>query len=76
MPSTAPLGRHLATPAPEGASAVPEPAAGSRAETAQPPVTIGEIHVHVTEPARAAADPLALLAPYTNGLTARRGGAR
>jgi hypothetical protein len=32
--------------------------------------------VHVTEPAPAAADPLALLAPYGQGLTARRGGAR
>jgi hypothetical protein len=47
-----------------------------RAEPAHPPVSIGEIHVHVTEPAPAAADPLALLTPYGHGLTARRGGSR
>jgi hypothetical protein len=47
-----------------------------RAETAHPPVSIGEIHVHVAESAPAAADPLALLAPYSQGLTARRGGPR
>jgi hypothetical protein len=45
-------------------------------EPAHPPVSIGEIHVHVTEPAPAAADPLALLTPYGRGLTARRGGTR
>jgi hypothetical protein len=39
-----------------------------------PPVSIGEIHVHVTEPAVSGADPLALLTPYARGLTARRGG--
>jgi hypothetical protein len=39
-----------------------------------PPVTIGEIHVHVAGPAETAADPLAMLAPYTGGLTARRAG--
>jgi hypothetical protein len=37
-----------------------------------PPVTIGEIHVHVAAPAEAGPDPLALLAPWANGLTARR----
>jgi hypothetical protein len=37
-----------------------------------PPVSIGEIHVHVTAPAEPPADPMALLAPYTHGLTARR----
>jgi hypothetical protein len=47
-----------------------------RAESAHPPVSIGEIHVHVAEPAPAAADPLALLTPYGHGLTARRGGIR
>ena len=52
-----------------------EPPAAMRAVPAHPPVTIGEIHVHVTEPAGAAADPLALLAPYARGLTARRDGA-
>jgi hypothetical protein len=62
-----------ATPVPERASTVPEPG-GSRAETAQPPVTIGEIHVHVVEPPSAAADPLVLLTPYAQGLTATRGG--
>ena len=48
---------------------------GQRAAPAHPPVTIGEIHVHVAEPPSAAADPLALLAPYAGGLTARRDGA-
>lgn len=38
---------------------------------ARPSVTIGEIHVHTRE-SRPAPDPLALLAPYANGLTARR----
>jgi len=37
-----------------------------------PPVSIGEIHVHVTAPPEPAADPMALLAPYAGGLTARR----
>jgi hypothetical protein len=37
-----------------------------------PPVTIGEIHVHVAAPAEAPPDPLALLAPWANGLTSRR----
>lgn len=37
-----------------------------------PPVAIGEINVHVAAPAEAKLDPLALLAPWANGLTARR----
>jgi hypothetical protein len=60
-------------------AAPPEPAPAApavpRAAPGHPPVTIGEIHVHVTEPAAAAADPLSLLAPYAQGLTARRDGA-
>lgn len=43
---------------------------------AAPPVSIGEIHVHVAAPAGATPDPLALLAPYADGITARRAGAR
>jgi len=62
-------------PAPEHSAAVPGPRTDPRAAPAHPPVTIGEIHVHVAEPPAAAADPLALLAPYARGLTARRDGA-
>ena len=62
-------------PAPEHSAAVPGPRTDPRAAPAHPPVTIGEIHVHVAEPPSAAADPLALLAPYARGLTARRDGA-
>lgn len=40
------------------------------AAPAQPSVTIGEIHVH-TRDSNPAPDPLALLAPYADGLTAR-----
>lgn len=61
-------------PAPERSPSRPGPPGGPRAAPAHPPVTIGEIHVHVTEPPPAAADPLALLAPYAQGLTARRDG--
>lgn len=64
-------GRTPAGPAP----AVPAPPASPHAMPPHPPVTIGEIHVHVAEPAPAGADPLALLAPYARGLTARRDGA-
>ncbi|MGW3660104.1 hypothetical protein ACWD6R_32665 [Streptomyces sp. NPDC005151] len=39
-----------------------------------PPVTIGEIHIHEAAHAGPAADPLALLTPYSGGLTVRRGG--
>ncbi|MET9019925.1 hypothetical protein ABZV93_08085 [Actinopolymorpha sp. NPDC004070] len=46
--------------------------AQAHARSVQPPVTIGEIHVHEAGPERAPADPLALLAPYAAGLTARR----
>lgn len=71
--------RAVATPPPVAALA-PEPrvqqARQPRAEPAHPPVSIGEIHVHVAEPAPAAADPLALLTPFGQGLTARRGGIR
>ena len=69
----------LAIPPPQAVPqppATPESLAVSRAVPAQPPVTIGEIHVHVAEPAPASADPLALLAPYARGLTARPDGAR
>jgi hypothetical protein len=62
-------------PTPERSPALPGPPAGTRAAPGHPPVTIGEIHVHVAEPPSAAADPLALLAPYARGLTARRDGA-
>ena len=61
---------------PDRAPSSPEAPFRARAEPAHPPVTIGEIHVHVAEPAPSTADPLALLAPYRQGLTARRGGAR
>jgi hypothetical protein len=74
-----PLARERAdsVPAPTvPALAAPAPPASPRDGTAHPPVTIGEIHVHVAEPAPAGADPLALLAPYARGLTARRDGAR
>ena len=40
---------------------------------AQPPVVIGEIHVHEAAPPPTAPDPLSLLAPYQHGLTARPG---
>jgi hypothetical protein len=63
-------------PAPEPAPAASGPLAAPRAVPAHPPVTIGEIHVHVTEPAAAGDDPLGLLAPYAGGLTARRDGVR
>ena len=43
---------------------------------AAPPVSIGEIHVHVAAPAGPTPDPLALLAPYADGITSRRAGAR
>ena len=43
---------------------------------AAPSVSIGEIHVHVAAPAGPNPDPLALLAPYADGITARRAGAR
>jgi hypothetical protein len=61
-------------PAPERSPARAEPLTGPRAAPTHPPVTIGEIHVHVAEPPSAAADPLALLAPYARGLTARQDG--
>jgi hypothetical protein len=66
----------VGTPTPKQIPAVAHAPAGPRAAPAHPPVTIGEIHVHVTEPAAAAADPFSLLAPYAQGLTARRDGAR
>ena len=44
-------------------------------QPAHPPVQIGEIHVHVAAPASAGPDALALLAPWSGGLTARRAGA-
>ena len=72
----------LAAPPPPGPAeqergpAVPGQLDGPRPGTEYPPVTIGEIHVHVTEPAAARPDPLALLAPYARGLTARREGPR
>lgn len=44
----------------------------SRAPDPTPPVSIGEIHVHVENPPASSPDPLALLAPYAKGLTARR----
>ena len=70
----------VATPPPPVAAPAPDPrgqqARQPRAEPAHPPVSIGEIHVHVAESAPAAADPLALLTPYGQGLTARRGGIR
>jgi len=70
----------VATPPPPAAALAAEPrvqqARQPRAEPAHPPVSIGEIHVHVTESGPAAADPLALLTPYGQGLTARRGGTR
>jgi hypothetical protein len=79
MPSGAPSPPEPATATaqtPERAPGVTVgPPAAVREVPAHPPVTIGEIHVHVTEPAGAAADPLALLAPYARGLTARRDGA-
>lgn len=62
-------------PAAEPAPALTGPVTGPHASLTHPPVTIGEIHVHVAEPPSAAADPLALLAPYARGLTARRDGA-
>jgi len=62
-------------PAPERSPARPRPPTGPQAAPTHPPVTIGEIHVHVAEPPSAAADPLALLAPYARGLTARGDGA-
>lgn len=65
----------VGTPTPEQFPAVARRSADPRAAPAHPPVTIGEIHVHVTEPAAVAADPFSLLAPYAQGLTARRGGA-
>jgi len=37
-----------------------------------PPVSIGEIHVHVAAPPGPPPDPLAALAPYASGITARR----
>lgn len=37
-----------------------------------PPVSIGEIHIYEASRPAAPADPLALLAPYAGGLTARR----
>jgi syndecan 1 len=63
------------TPTPGQTPAAARTPAPPRAAPAHPPVTIGEIHVHVTEPAAAAADPFSLLAPYAQGLTARRDGA-
>jgi hypothetical protein len=83
----------VAGAAPEGgvavAAAVAATGAGAERDTGgrgrgdeHPPVAIGEIHVHVSEPAGARAadptgsDPLALLAPYAQGLTARRDGVR
>jgi hypothetical protein len=76
------VGEALADPAPAEPGQVAErgvgvrgTAAGPRAGHQYPPVTIGEIHVHVSEPG-GGPDPLALLAPYARGLTARRDGAR
>lgn len=70
----------VATPPPPLAALAPDPRVQQPrqpgAERAHPPVSIGEIHVHVAEPAPAAADPLALLTLYGQGLTARRGGNR
>jgi hypothetical protein len=70
----------VATLPPPVAALNPDPrvqeARQSRAGPAHPPVSIGEIHVHMAEPAPAAADPLTLLKPYGQGLTARRGGIR
>lgn len=71
-PATGPV--TMTSGGPERAPAVPAPPDSPRAVPVHPPVTIGEIHVHVTEPAPPGADPLALLAPYTRGLTARRDG--
>jgi hypothetical protein len=65
-----------AAPATDPAAGIPALREGARPEPGHPPVAIGEIHVHVAAPPAAGADPLALLAPYALGLTARRDGAR
>ncbi|MFL0240011.1 hypothetical protein [Mycobacterium sp. SMC-17] len=59
---------------PEQPQRIPDaPTTGpSTAPDVSPPVSIGEIHVHVTAPSDSAADPMTLLEPYANGLTARR----
>ena len=61
-----------ARPEPVERAGPPPAPAGPPERHAVPPVTIGEIHIHEAVPAAAPADPLALLAPYGGGLTARR----
>jgi hypothetical protein len=64
QPDTAPV----VTPAREPEQA---PVMATPPQPVPPPVTIGEIHIHEAAHAGPAADPLALLAPYAGGLTAR-----
>jgi hypothetical protein len=71
-----PAGPALAAPPADTAAGIPAPREGARPAPGHPPVAIGEIHVHVAAPPAAGTDPLALLAPYALGLTARRDGAR
>lgn len=72
IPSAQPAAAPHVAPVPEPPPAPPAPAAHN-IHAAQPPVVIGEIHVHEAAPPPAAPDPLSLLAPYQHGLTARPG---
>lgn len=68
IPSAQPAAAPHVAPVPE----LP-PLAVHNIHAAQPPVVIGEIHVHEAAPPPATPDPLSLLAPYQHGLTARPG---
>jgi hypothetical protein len=71
QPAESPMPAQVTAERAERAGPQPAPAAPPD-RPAVPPVTIGEIHIHEAVPAAPPADPLALLAPYGGGLTARR----